>query len=486
MESRHGTLRLYIPLSKMSCVSRFLSQRTGTDPPFRASRNPPPEPPLEEEEGTTESERPSFHLTDFREVLQVLDDFCEIRRLTELLQLRVHRHAVVEKENQQGVKVKPCCPGLGFNHDSFQKSRFQVPQKKRAEGRVSTNNRVAARFSLVPSKTSSPQVICASVCRRTIRGPPELQPAWKAKTHFPFKKNLSSRNGFTIILGSSLPDSDTDLSEYNNEKYSTSGDLEKVRSANDEGRRAPADKKIQPGGDGDQAKTEGEKHASPWMDEEMGNKTAVMGKLEELEGIVCQVSLGSGWMDEGGHGRDEAHFVSDRDAQLDNVERGNMGSSDDQHHLIEEFQALGKALSQSLRQVLKMEAAKAERESSIESQKITLKPNHNRSTKRPLADSHESVFPLLSPLINNSDRDSSSSHHNGHHKHVPTVLEHGGERGFQENLELSEQDQTSRRTSEIGDLLCSGNTADHLFTHLIITRLENSVCFRFLRNITYL
>lgn len=463
MESSHGTLRLYAPLSKMSCVSRFLSHRTATGPPFRASRNLPPEPPLEEdEEGTTESERPSFHLSDFREVLQVLDDFCEIRRLTELLRLHVHRQAVVEMENQQGAEVKPCCPGLSFNRDSFQESGFQVPQKRRAEGRASTSNRVAARFPLVPSKTSSPQVICPSVSRRTIRDPPELHPA---RTRFPFKKDLSTRNGFTIILKSSPPDSDTDLSEYDNEKYASSGDLEKLRITNDEGRRTPADKKIQPGGDGDQAKTEGEKHGSPWTDEKMGNKTAVMGKMEELEGIVHQVRLSSGWMDEGGHGRDGAHFVSDGDAQLFNVERGNMGSSDDQHHLIEEFQALGEALSQSLHQVLKMEAAKAERESSIKTQRITLKPNHSRSTKRPLADSHESVFPLLSPLLNNLDRDSSSSHHDGHHKHVPTVLEHGGERVFQENLELSEQDQTSGRTSEIGDLLCSGKTADPLFIH---------------------
>lgn len=480
MESSHGTLRLYIPLSKMNCVSRFLSHRTGTDPPFRASRNLPPEQPLEEE-GRTESKRPSFHLTDFREVLQVLDDFCEVRRLAELLRLHVHHHAVVEMENQQGVEVKPRCPGLGFNRDSFQKSGFHVPQKRRAEGRVSTNNRVAARFPLVPSRTSSPQVICASVSRRTIRGPPELHHARKARTRFPFKKDLSSRNGFIIVLESSPPESHADLSEYDNEKYASSGDLEKLRSAKDEGRRALVDRKIQPGGDGDQAKTEGAKHTSLWTDEEMGNKTAVMGKMEELEGIVRQVRLSSGWMDEGGRGRDEAHFVSNGDAQLDNVECGNMGSSNDQHHLIEEFQALCEALSRSLHQVLKMEAAKAERESSM---KITLTPNQSRSTKRPLADPHESVFPLLSPLLNNSDRDSSSSHHNGHHKHVPTVLERGGERVFQENLELGEQDQTSRRTSEIDDLLCSGNNADRLFIHSSCHHTFD--CFRFLRKITHL
>lgn len=452
VESSRGTLRLDIPLSEMSCVSRSLS-----DPPFRAPLKTPGELAKEEEkeEGLTESEMPSFHLTDFREILQVLDDFCEIRRLTELLPLRVHR-GEVEMGNQQGVKEKPCSPGFSFNHDRFQKSGFQVPQT--AEGTVPANNRIA-RSLLMPSKTSSPpQVFCTSVSRRTIRGPPELQPAWKARTDFPFKSDLSSKKGSSVILESSLSDSDTDLSEYDNENYSSTGKLENGRSTREGGRCPPADKKIQPGGDGDQAKPQGEEHTSPWTEEEMGNKAVaqrVKGKIEELEGIIRQVGLSPDWMVEGDHGRDEADL--DGDDPRDNLEcrktfSKTTGRSDDKHHLIEEFQALGEALSQSLRQVLKMEAPKAEREASIKTQKITPEPNHSRSTTR--------IFPLLSHLLSNSGGDSSSSDHTGHQEGISNILEHGQKRVSQENLELREQDQASSGTSEIGDLLCSGNNLD--------------------------
>lgn len=443
MES--GSFRLDIPLSEMSCVSRSLSRHR--EPPFSAPLKPPGElPKEEEEEGLRES---SFHLTDFQEILQVLDDFCEIRRLTELLPLRIHRGAVMEMGNQQGGEAKPCSPGFSFTRDRFQKSGVQDPQ--RAEGTVPANNRTA-RSLLMPSKTSSPpQVICTSVSRRTIRGPPELQPAWKARTDFPFKCDLTSKKGSSVILESSLSDSDTDLSKYDNENYSSSGSLENGRSTRRGGRCPPADKKIQLGGDGDQAKPQREEHTSPWTEEEMGNGAVaqrVMGKIEELEGIVGQVGLSPDCMGEGHHSRDEADLILDGDDPRDNLECGNTFSkptSRSGDHLIEEFQALGEALSQSLRQVLKMEA-------SIETQKITAKPNHSRSTRE--------IFPLLSPLLSNSDRDSSSSDHTGHQEGISIVLEHGQKTVSQESLELREQDQASRGTSEMGDLLCSGTNGD--------------------------
>lgn len=468
-----STLRLGIPLSEMSCVSRFLSHRRGPDPPFRASGKPPGELPKEEdkeEEVATVSEKP-LDLTDFQEILQVLEDFCEIRRLTELLPLRVQRRAVVAMGNHH----QP--PGSTFNHDRFQKSGFQVPQ--RAEGTVPTNSRIA-RPLLVPSKTSPPpQVICKPVSRRTIRGPPELQPAWNARTDFPFKSHLSSSKGSSVLLESPLCDSDTDLSEYDNENYSWSGDLENGRGSRGEGRGTPADKKIQAGGDGHRAKTQGEEHTSPWIDDEMGHKAVaprVMGKIEELEGIIRQLGLRSHWIDEGVHARDKADFILDGQDPRDILEcrktfSQTRGRGDDEHRLIEEFQALGEALSHSLRQVLKMEAAKAERGASIETQKITPKPNHSRSTKR--------IFPLLPPLLSNSD--TVSSHHTGHQE---GVLEHGRKRVSQENLELSEQDQASRGTSEIGDLLCSGNNLDLPLTHSFDYHMFGKMlgCLRFVKN----
>lgn len=509
MESIHNTLRLYIPLSERSCVSPPLSCCRATDSPFGASLKPPQELPEEEkEEGTTESEKPSFRLGDFREILQVLDDFCEIRQLAEVLQLHLHCQAVVDMGNGQGVQVKPRCHGFGFNHATFPKSRFQVLRNRRAKGRVHTNHRITVRPPPVPLKTSSPfgvresQIIYKSLSRKrkTTRGPPDLQPSWKARTDFPFKKDLSSRNGSSIILKCSLPDSDTDQSEYDKEKNSSSGNLENMRITKAEDRRGQTAKKIQPGSDEDWEKPAGEeKHSSLWMKEKKGNKAAVqrlMGKIEELEGIIHQVRLSSDWMDEGGDSRDEAPFIMNGDAQRDDLKCSKMffqntGYSDDERHL-QEFQVLGEALSRSLRQVLKMEA-------SIETEKITLNPNHSRSTKRPLTFTHDltfagSISPTLAPLLTsspcslspterlekstfeghkpstNSDRESSLSQHTGHFERIPTVLEHGRGRASLENLELSEHHQTSRCTSEIGDLLCSGKNAKLPFIYLSHSR----------------
>lgn len=506
MESIHNTLRLHIPLSERSWVSPPLSPCRGTDSPFSAPLKPLPE-EEGEEEGTTESEKPSFHLAYFREILQALEDFCEIRQLAEVLRLHFHCQAVVDMGNQQGVKVKPCCHGFGFNLDGFPKSRFQILKSRRAKGRVYTNNSRTVRLPPVPSRTSTPfsvrhsQIICRSLSRkrRTIRGPPELQPSWEARTDFPFKKDLSSRTSSSIILEASLPDSDTDQSEYDNEKYLSPGSSEKVRITKDGERHVPPAKKKQPG-DGDWSKMAREEtHSSLWMKEKMGNKVAalrLMGKIEALEGIIHQVRLSSDWVDGGGDGRDEAHFVVDGDAQPDNPKcrkmfYQNTGYSDDEHHL-KEFQVLGEALSQSLRRVLKMEAAHADSEPSIETEEVT----HSRSTKRPLTHPHdftfaESTSPILAPLLTsslcslspteqlekstseghngstNSERDSSSSQHTGHPEHVLIGLERGREGASQENLELREQDQTSRGSNRTGDLLCSGNNAKLMLTLFI-------------------
>lgn len=467
MESIHNTLHLYNPLSERSC--------RGTDSSLSASLKPPRVLPEEE----VEEEKPSFHLAGFREILQVLDDFCEIRQLAEVLRLHFHCRAVVDVGNQQGVKGKPCCRGFGFIHDGLPKSRCQVLKNRRAKGGVYTNNKIAVRLPPVPSKTSHPsgvrdlQIICRSLLRkgRTIRGPPELQPSWKARTDFPFTKHLSSRNSSSVILQSSPPDSDTDWSENESEQCSSSGNLESVKITKDN-RCPPTAKKIQPGGDGDWVKAAGEeKHSSLWMKEEKEKKAAaqrLMGKMEELS---------SGWMDEGGDGSDEARSVMNGEAQRGNLKRRQMflqdtGYSDEERHL-KEFQALGEALSQSLRQVLKMEAAKADRDPSIETEEPS------RSTKGPLTFCHdftsaESVSPLLTSSPTEQLEKSTSEGHNlslsqhaGQPEQVPTVLEPGPERASQENLELSDQVQAPRCTSENGALLASGNNAKLPFIYFI-------------------
>lgn len=493
MESIHNNLRLYIPLSERNCVSSPLSCCRGTDSAFSASLKPPRGPPEEE----VEAEKPPFHLAGFREILQVLDDFCEIRLLAEALRLHFHCRAVVDMGHQQGVNVKPRCHGFGFDHDGLPKSTFL--KNRRAKGGVYTNNRIPVRLPLVPSKTSYPsevrdlQIICRSLFRkrRTIRGRPELQPSWKARTDFPFRTDLSSRNSSSIILESSLPESDTDQSEYDSEKCSSSGNLENVRITKDDNRNPPTAKNIQPGADGDWAKTASEeKLSSLWMKEEQEKKAAVqklMGKIEELEGSVHKAGLSSDWMDEDGDGGDEAHFVMNGDAQRNNLKFRQMffqntGYSDDERHL-KEFQVLGEALSRSLRQVLKMEAAKADRDPSIETKEITLKPNHVGSTKGPLTLCHdvtfaESVSPLLTSSPTEQLEKSTSEGHNpsANSGRDSSIFQPAGQpgrgpaRASQENLELSDRVQSSRCTSENGDLLGSGNYAKPPFIYFSLSK----------------
>lgn len=483
MESSHDALGLRAPLSEGSCISPSLVRRRGTDSSIRDSRDPPEE-EEREAEATAESEKPPFHLTEFREILQVLDDFREIRQLMELLRPRFHRQAAVAMGNQQGVKTKPWCRGLGFNHS---RSKFQVPQKRR-KARLPPNSS--------PFGAQASRVICTSVSRkrRTIRGPPALQPSRKSRTDSPNKKDLSFRSSPSIIL-ESPPDSDTDLSECDNEKCSPDN-LVNGRSSKDAARRAPPAKEIHPRGDGDDAETAGEvERGFLRTNEEMGDEAAaqrLMGKMEPLEGFIHQPRLRSDWMDEYGDSRDEADFILGRGAQQVALKDREAFPQDlrcrvDKRHLIEEFQVLGEALSQSLRQVLKMEA---ERGPPTPTEGITPKTNHSESTEKPLTPPldfssggelfSESISPLLSPLLTSSpcplsltkvlekstseghkppadsDGDISSSQHTRRQRRTLTVLEHGQKKVSQENLEHSEQDQTG----ENGDLLCSGSDAD--------------------------
>ncbi|KAK1889446.1 Chorismate synthase [Dissostichus eleginoides] len=135
----------------------------------------------------------------------------------------------------------------------------------------------------------------------------------------------------------------------------------------------------------------------------------VMGKIEEVEGIIRRVSLtSSDWIKEGSEEKDG-----------DLVEMQNKGCSEEKPQLVEELRALGEALSQSLRQALKMEAAKTERPIT-EDKKTSHDPNVFGSTKRPLTVpicsqsfsstvQHASPSPCLSVTLDESARRTLSS-----------------------------------------------------------------------------
>ncbi|XP_051265962.1 formin isoform X2 [Dicentrarchus labrax] len=144
--------------------------------------------------------------------------------------------------------------------------------------------------------------------------------------------------------------------------------------------------------------------------EEMGKTAAahrVMGKIEEVEGIIRRVSLtSSDWVKECSNGRIEGQFISggcvaEEQHNSSQLETQNKEYNEDKPLLVEELHALGEALSESLRQVLRMEGAKVASEPFTEAKKTSYKPNFVGSTRRPLNPSSNSSY-FTSAVPNNS------------------------------------------------------------------------------------
>lgn len=326
--------------------------------------------------------------------------------------------------NQQGIKMKTHCSGFDENGDALPKSpRFQIPQKrrKRAERLVKVdssqqNVKMTPRTQKVSSKArrltrfqkmNSPafgewdseeekHIIFtpASRRKRVLGSPQELQSSWRVKPSdvLSSKKDLfSTRDGLSVKEKCALLDSDTDHSEYDNDVYSTCispTSLKLAEKSEDNARNTEKVQMIRQEKTQEQ-KAEGEEEkSSQWMYEEMGRKAAaqrVMGKIEELEGIIRQVSLNSSECLK----EEEAGFIYDGEDQEKDKYRAEFSSqkkgyTGDKSQLIEEFYALGEALSQSLRQVLKVEGSKAERKPFTEAKKAPSKPSSTGSTRRPL------------------------------------------------------------------------------------------------------
>ncbi len=378
------------------------------------------------EEGPAEtaeqSQADKFGLTDLKETLEALDDSSDIRWLTELLPLCLECQTFMSMGNQQGTKSKP---NFHRHAGTLPKSpRMQIPRKRRrrAEGLLYTGA-FQHNLKTTPGKarrltklriTSSPSfeewdlaedrpITCTPATRRKRamgkervasleeRNQQELKPALRVKlpdassANFPFgKKGLfSPRKDLSVKAECALPDSDTDLSEYDNDMYSTfisTTSLELTRKTEDSTGIAQAAR------DTDEVKKA----------ESMEKKAAarrVMGKIEEVEGIIRRVSLtSSDLIREGSDGRSEGQFISDggvdekhhRAESGSQLETQDKGRNKDEPLLAEELQALGEALSQSLRQVLRMEGAKAESEPLTEAKKTSYAPNVLGSTRRSL------------------------------------------------------------------------------------------------------
>lgn len=417
----------------------------------------------EEEEGPAETVKQGqadrFGLTDFKETLKALDDSSEIHWLTELLPLCLECQAFMSMGNQQGTKLKPNCHSNTETRDTSPKSpRLHIPRKRRrrADGLVSPST-LHHNFKMTPGAlwipprartltklrmTSSPTyedwdfgaeraITCTPAARRkkatgTEREDiSELKPLWRAKLPAAASENAPrSYSKCDLVFpgkDESAADSDTDLSEYDNEMFPQSSQDPLKSLITQSASEKHGEKKAE----------FGEVSFPRWWLEEFGERTAarrVMGKIEEVEGIIRRVSLtSSDWISEGG---DELQSIPDG-----NVDEDELQVSTDS--LVEELHLLGEALSQSLHQALMMEGggrdiSKAEIEAFTEDeQRMTLceqspsplnlqsHPYHfifspstlpNNSSPSPSAGGETSPIPSPSPsaILDASARTSSS------------------------------------------------------------------------------
>ncbi|KAA8583009.1 hypothetical protein FQN60_015555 [Etheostoma spectabile] len=548
MESTRATLNLYIPISERSFVSPSLSHSRSPAPPFKA--------PLKhhggltsnyKEEGRAETvkhgQADKFDLSNLKETLKVLDDSSEFWP-TELFPLCLECQTSISMGNQQGTKIKPNSHGYAECCDALPKSpRLQIPRKRRrrADGLVYTsglqhNARMTAGTPQAPpkarrltklQKTSSPtfeewdlkenrlNVCTPAAWRKTVMGKErvssleernrsskKLKPAWTAKLPDAPSANVhrsssKKRKDLSVKEECALPDSDTDLSEYDNDLYSTYlSPIGKTEGSNSNSQNAQITQEER---DMDEEKkAEGVEESTEWRYEEMGKKAAawrVMGKIEEVEGIIRRVSLtSSDWIKEGSDGKDEPQFVSDGCFG----ETQEKGCKEDELLLTEELQALGEALSQSLRQVLKMEGAKSESEPFTEAKETFHQPNLVGTTKRPLnlpsysyhfastvphkssscslspslslsaildvsprtSGTFEGMSPILSPLCTSSlsSQRSLPLSLTEQSEKVISATTVSGTGNDEKKSRKSEQNQTYRRTSETED------SCDHLLS----------------------
>lgn len=409
MDNTYQTLRLYIPISERSCVSPPLAA------PFRAPLKPGGG-LIQRSRAEDPAEQDKCGLTDLKETLKALDDSSElICWLTELLPLCSQGQAFMNMGNQQGAKMKLNSPSYaeGVCKDTLPKSpRFQIPRKKRRRVEGTVYSGVSQHhLKMMPGNVWMPQkarritklritnsptfreydlgedmpIVCTPAARRKRvlgkervlvsgerpRSSQELKSAWKvdalsANSSFSRKELFSLRSDLSLKEERHPSDSDTERSEYDNTTNISSSHLELT------GETAQMA----------QMETEAHPETRSGGGEETTASHRVMGKIEEVEGIIRRVCLSSSdWMREDTEERVQAPAVYERCTREEEfgMETQNQGCNREQPLLVEELQAIGEALSQSLRQVLKMERAKAESVARIEAQKTNCVGSRRKS-----------------------------------------------------------------------------------------------------------
>lgn len=422
-----------------------------------------------EEEGPAETvkrgQAVKFGLTDLKETLKASDDSSESRGLTELLPLCLEWQAFTSMGNQQGAKP------TAESRDTLPNSpRIQIPRKRRRRverpvnsGALHHNLKMTLGTPRSPSKakrltelqmTSSPtfgewdweedgSIFYAPAARRkgaTVKdrwdksaSTQELKPVWRVKLpdvasgEFPRSctKKGPHKKDLPIKSECAFADSDTDLSEYDNELYITQPSPDSTRKTEERTRNTTGKAQITQSASqkrgGKKAEVEGMKSPKWWF-EELGKRAAarrVIGKIEEVEGIIRRVSLTSlDWIKEGSGGGDEQQFIPDGCVGEDQLqilqqrrgpefssdspkETNNMGQNEDKPPPVEELRVLCEALTQCLHQALRMEGAKADVEALKEH-----KQKRNFCEQNPMGSNRRNLpshpYDFISALPNNS------------------------------------------------------------------------------------
>lgn len=335
-------------MSGTSCLAPY------RDPsyPFKAS--------LDCEEGLTETvggHADTFGLTDLKETLKVLDGSSGICWLTELLLLCLECQAFMNMGNQHGTKHhsneesggnSPKSPritiprkrrrrteGIGFT-GSLQHNLKMIPRtvgmplntrKTRRRAKLQLSNSpscsieensliivtpTARRKMVIVKEREEKSASLLEERNRTIKESAvwgEKLPDALSAGVLPRRKELSENKENLLV------DSDTDLSEYDNETYLTYSQcsLEPTRTPEDRTRLIPPAARQ----NHEEKEVKGvENKSSQGRFEGTGKQAAaqrVMSKIEEVEGIIRRVSLtSSDWINEG-----EAQFNLKQSASVD-------------------------------------------------------------------------------------------------------------------------------------------------------------------------
>lgn len=411
-------LNLSIPLGKDSLCSCRCNVF-----PLKASLKPQQGPTSvegveKEAEGRADSEKldhfDAFDLRDLTENIKQPGDRSKIVHPNPLLPLSLECQAFTKMGNQQAMKIKPHSQGYAKGQAAMARSpRFQMPRKRRKRGEgpiyftdsaprskltaktLPSNKKTPSRLQMTSSSTfgewnfqDDRNIFCYPAPRRKriSRSQHYFKPLLGLKSlealtaDCPVSQNSPSfpQNDLSAKKAPSLQDSDSDQSEYDELSsvliypYSK----EPAKKTKEGAWNEPIYQLIQPEGNEDVEKerTLGRKK-STWINSEMANKDAeerVKSKIEELENIICQVNLKSLSQRRQGESKHLIKIPVCAEKRLQNAFRQDTGTQ-----LVEEFQALSEALSQSLRQVLKVEGARKEKVFETSSKPYPLNPVSN-------------------------------------------------------------------------------------------------------------